>query len=1124
MSMTKNEIGYKEKITQIKLENHILKMKHLQNFFYENKVPLEKDKDVSNKFSIIKDNQKDLKEFIIFKIKNLNIKFKTIIIIFKVLIIYLLFHYLLISKLYPFNLDILNDKNFHDIFNAYINSKCSNLINLNDNKLIINTNIIEKILSNDLIYLIIGINSIILIYKVKFSLNRKKEKFLYRKEWIRYLNTKNYKNIIKLLIIMDLFFKISLIKKLQLFELYFSNITLKVKGIGYNDILGYDKNEGKYFGSDYYPNEVHINGNKQNIVNYTYHFNQTDNIVKLIWKNNINNCREMFRRCYGIVEIDLFNFDTSQVTDMTSMFVYCHSLTSVNLSNFDTSKVTNMGFMFYHCYSLISLDLSSFDTSKVTRMSYMFESCEKLEFINLKNFNENSLSESNDVFKYISNNIIICINENNNINEILSQIKSHKCYKNDCSENWKLKQKKLIEQLDICVEKCDNITKDNDSCFKEPIGYYFDKNDSLYKPCYNSCETCEIKGDYNTHNCLKCNIDYPFGIRNKNNYFNCYENYSYYYNYYIESINILISTNHISSIIEYPTLTQDKTDYTINEIYESNIKVEDKLNVTINNQDKTEYTTNEIYEITNKVKDKLNITINNEEEKVKYYNNILENIEKEFTSSYYNTSNLDNGQDEITEINDIKITLTTTQNQKNKTNTNMTTIDLGKCEILLKAFYNISENETIYIKKIDVNQPGMKIPKIEYSIYSKLSGTHLEKLNLSICDNTKISLSVPVEINESLDKLNTTSGYFNDICYTSTSDSGTDISLKDRRNEFINNNKTVCQENCDFSEYDSDIKKANCSCQVKESTNNYSDMNINTTKIYEIFEDNKNDISNLGVASCNVFASTENIESNTGFFLLLIILAIFVVVFIIFCSKGYNSLENEMDEVIHKRFKSKEKNRNKKEITDVFDNKNNNLVKRRRSKKKKKKSHDSMKMPLNENEIKDINRRKNNSSMLQNKIINNENKKQENPNINNIKPDTDYEFNWLSYKDALKFDKRSNCEYYASLLRSKQLFIFTFCSFNDYNSGIIKKFMLFLSFALHYTINALFFNQSTMHQIYEDKGKFNFLYQIPKILLSAIISTIILRLILQFLVLTDKDVLQVKKQENKTLAINLKEN
>jgi hypothetical protein len=154
-----------------------------------------------------------------------------------------------------------------------------------------------------------------------------------------------------------------------------------------------------------------------------------------------------------------------------------------------------------------------------------------------------------------------------------------------------------------------------------------------------------------------------------------------------------------------------------------------------------------------------------------------------------------------------------------------------------------------------------------------------------------------------------------------------------------------------------------------------------------------------------------------------------------------------------------------------------------------------------------------------NNIINTKSKKSAN---SNLKPDTDYELNWLSYKDAIKYDKRNNCEYYCSLIKSKQLFVFTLCSFNDYNSGIIKKFMLFLSFALHYTSNALFFDESTLHQIYEDEGKFNFEYQISHILISAAISTFILRLILQTLVLTDKDILQVKLQSTKTLAINMK--
>ena len=78
-----------------------------------------------------------------------------------------------------------------------------------------------------------------------------------------------------------------------------------------------------------------------------------------------------------------------------------------------------------------------------------------------------------------------------------------------------------------------------------------------------------------------------------------------------------------------------------------------------------------------------------------------------------------------------------------------------------------------------------------------------------------------------------------------------------------------------------------------------------------------------------------------------------------------------------------------------------------------------------------------------------------------------------------------------------------------------------MSFALHYTVNALFFDESNLHQIYEDQGKYNFIYQIPYIIYSAIISTATLRLMLQFLVLTDKDILQVKLQSTKNMAISV---
>ena len=173
---------------------------------------------------------------------------------------------------------------------------------------------------------------------------------------------------------------------------------------------------------------------------------------------------------------------------------------------------------------------------------------------------------------------------------------------------------------------------------------------------------------------------------------------------------------------------------------------------------------------------------------------------------------------------------------------------------------------------------------------------------------------IPIKLNESIDILNTSSEYYKDICYLSTSESGTDMIIKDRKKEYVEKNKTVCQEYCNFSDYNYDEKKAICSCLIKESPSSFADMNIDISKLYENFENinNKNGISNLGLISCNVLSSTENIESNTGFYLLLFILVFFVIIFIIFYSKGYNMIEDTIDDAIFKNFKDKKNQESKK--------------------------------------------------------------------------------------------------------------------------------------------------------------------------------------------------------------------
>ena len=80
------------------------------------------------------------------------------------------------------------------------------------------------------------------------------------------------------------------------------------------------------------------------------------------------------------------------------------------------------------------------------------------------------------------------------------------------------------------------------------------------------------------------------------------------------------------------------------------------------------------------------------EEDTKAQDIMLQNIEVGFTSEDYDSSNFENGEDDIFEDEKLTVTLTTTKNQKNNTNNNITIIDLGECEGLFRKEYNISEN------------------------------------------------------------------------------------------------------------------------------------------------------------------------------------------------------------------------------------------------------------------------------------------------------------------------------------------------------------------------------------------------------------------------------------------------
>ena len=141
---------------------------------------------------------------------------------------------------------------------------------------------------------------------------------------------------------------------------------------------------------------------------------------------------------------------------------------------------------------------------------------------------------------------------------------------------------------------------------------------------------------------------------------------------------------------------------------------------------------------------------------------------------------------------------------------------------------------------------------------------------------------------------------------------------------------------------------------------------------------------------------------------------------------------------------------------------------------------------------------------------------------NEILKNTDEELNQLSYRFALKLDTRKYFQYYFSLLKAKHPFIFTFFNNNDYNIKAIKIDLFLFNFSLYFTVNALFFTDDTMHKIYEDRGAFNILFQIPIILYSTLIS-VVLNSFMKLLAFSGETILQFKSLKFRRIRINIHE-
>ena len=652
----------------------------------------------------------------------------------------------------------------------------------------------------------------------------------------------------------------------------------------------------------------------------------------------VTNMKNMFYECKSLTSLNISSFDTSSVSNMYSMFYDCNSLIYLNLSNFDTSKVSNMMNMFNGCTSLISLDLKNFNISNVYDMKYMFNSCSSLISLDLRNFNISPETYNNYMFKNCNNDLIYCIKDESNI--LLDIIKSQlKNSINNCSDICFIESKKIILEMKKCVLNC-----------LENAPYIFEYNKICYKLCPN--------GTYNSlNNTYLCEENDSI----LDNYFNSYSSFPIISSYYSDNsnsnfLNSEIITNYISdipsseilNITEYSSINKNidlgtsilsnstltHIDYIIDS---SIINISDNFNSDFKFSDIVYDSSTIIISDINSnfiIRDNLTSDSQNSTDILDNYNNFLEKILKENNNNSKDNilinirnelvnGNLDSiisntiikeKKDLVFKENNIVYQITSSNNENNKNN-NISTIKLGECEEKLRQENNINDNITLLILKIEIYEEGLLIPIIEYEVYNSETK---EKLDLNICKDLKIQINNSVSIDENnLFKYNSSHEYYNDICYVYTTNSKTDIILEDRRNEYINNNLSLCEKNCEYSYYDSINKNSVCDCIIKVKFPLISEIEINEDMLINNFINIKQPM-NINVMKCyEILFNKEGLKNNIGNYIMSFNIINLIVLTIVFKIKGYNKLKAKINQIIN----IKKENENNK-IVGVKKNKN----------------------------------------------------------------------------------------------------------------------------------------------------------------------------------------------------------
>ena len=716
-----------------------------------------------------------------------------------------------------------------------------------------------------------------------------------------------------------------------------------------------------------------------------------------------------------------------------------------------------------------------------------------------------------------------------------------------------------IERLKMdCVEKCltcNNESKIEDKCLIcnksrgfYPIIYpghkqkyyqclnssleydrfYLDKEEKVFKPCYESCRKCDRGGDGINHNCLSCDVDLIERPGINSLFKNCVGNcsFSYYETEYgqYKCVEIPVCPIEANKYIKEKNKCIDdcKNDDTYRYLY-NGICIQKCPNHTFESNFLCMERNYRICTLSER-----EIFLNNFEEE-NGMSSVIKSYIDEFSYTKKHISLLNNK--------DYKLVIYRDSNclkelsLKNK-------IYFDECYEKVKKVYNIKEDLII----VYVERNNIANSKPAYSLYDPISG---KKLNgEAICNQERIVIEKNMSyfftgisdddynemkslIDQGINLFDPNDPFFNDVCFHFESPSKRDITLKDRILTFYPN-ISLCDPGCEYEGLNITTFTSKCLCRFNDI------INIDLLKDNLFIEENINQLidiianSNIEVFKCFKFTFKYFNKSFGGYFIISATVICLAFTFIYYF-RSLKSLENYIRELtnnyilflqekdnekLYSSFNEKRINIiNEDKMKDIDNNDlQNNIDKNKEndikiysiknksikfdnnsinSKNILNNSNKNLKILINEKKIEknkydiSVNRNtinskeiilninlKNNINIINNKIS--DGKKGINliTNLNDFFNDyLTVPLDDLDFEDAIRKDHRSFFQFFCDSLIEKQMLLNVFCESEPLHPFSLKIMLLVLNIVLYFVVNGIFYSEDYISEIYHSENE-----------------------------------------------------